>query len=78
MADVTAKVKVDYRDDLGNGQVNLRFSPEYDDDRNKTWAEFTPSLSLSMNVKESVAGHFPVGASFTLTFTKESEADDAR
>lgn len=63
----TAKIKLASREDLQNGQVALRFEPDYQDDRNKEWAESTPTLQISMNVKGAVAENFQPGA-YTLTF----------
>ncbi len=65
---ITAKIKVTTKSDVNDGQVNLGFNADYADDRNKEWAKYTPALSLSMAVLESVADHFEVGQSFTLTF----------
>jgi hypothetical protein len=72
---VTAKVVVSGNVTTGQGtayeQVNLSFTPDYADGRNKEWAVATPGLSLSMTVKPEVAEHFPQGKAFTLTFTPE-------
>ena len=73
MANVTAKVKVTNMTSLVAGQQTLSFSPDYNDERNKEWAVATPALSLSMSVKEEVAGHFKVGQAYTLTFSPEEE-----
>lgn len=75
MSDVTAKVicrtATPVQPDTESEQVQLEFGPDYDDDRNKEWAKFTPGLSLTMTVKPEVAGHFAPGSRFTLTFTPE-------
>lgn len=73
MASVTAKVKLDSADSDGSEQTTLRFSPDYQDDRNKEWAAATPSLSLIMTVRNEVAEqHFSVGDRYTLTFDKQN------
>lgn len=75
MSDVTAKVRissVQKPGGAGPGSTTVHFSPDYDDGRNKEWAVATPSLSLSMTVKDEVAEqHFSAGDAFTLTFGKE-------
>lgn len=71
---VTAKVKVEDRRRTGD-EVALRFGPDYQDDRNKAWAASTPNLSLSMTVRGKVADQFPMGATGTLTFDMDEQAD---
>ena len=69
---VTAKVKVTLKENNPNsGSTRLAFGADYADDRNKEWSEFTPSISLNMSVKDSVAEHFDLGQAFTLTFEQE-------
>lgn len=76
MANVTAKIKVDSKSaPQYHDQQTITFSPDYNDGRNKEWAEATPSLSLSITVKGSVAEHFEVGQAFTLTFTPEDSSE---
>jgi hypothetical protein len=69
----TMKVKCRLREPAGDGQVRLEFGPDYDDDRNKDWAKYTPALSFSATVKEEVADReFPSnGDTFTVTFERE-------
>jgi hypothetical protein len=68
---ITAKVKLMTRDQhVAGGQVSLTFVADYQDDRNKAWAEATPALSVSMTVKADVAEEFQQGDAFTLTFEK--------
>jgi len=69
---VTAKITVSGKTPQGT-QTLLTFMPDYQDGRNKEWAEATPSLSLSMNVLNSVAERFDVGQAWTLTFTPSEE-----
>lgn len=75
MVNITAKIKCQAADVQAAGtaheQVLLTFVPDYDDDRNKEWARFTPGLSLTMGVKPEVAELFEPGARYTLTFTPE-------
>lgn len=70
---ITAKVKVSSKQPQGEGSTSLAFGADYADDRNKEWAEFTPGISISMSVKNSVAEHFELGQAFTLTFDPEEE-----
>lgn len=62
---------------IGNGpdQTTLNFTADYNDERNKEWAEFTPSLSLSMTVTNEVAKEFQAGKSYLLTFEDVQEYD---
>ena len=71
---ITAKVKCVARvsADLNGDHDVVRFQPDYDDDRNKEWAKYTPALSLSMNVRKDVP--FEVGTAYTLTFEPSAEA----
>jgi hypothetical protein len=69
---ITAKVKVSNKAPAYEGVTSLAFQPDYADDRNKEWAAATPTLSLAMTVKDSVAEHFELGQAFTLTFEPES------
>lgn len=73
---VTAKVTCANKIEQGEGedkQVQVSFTPDYNDGRNKEWSLYTPSLSLSMTLKGSVADRFTPGHHYTLTFT---ESDD--
>jgi hypothetical protein len=64
---VTAKVSCTYKQ-LGQGAVQVVFSPDYASGANVEWASATPSLSLSMVVKD--ASLFDVGQRYTLTFAE--------
>lgn len=64
---VTAKVSCTYKQ-LGEGAVQVVFSPDYSAGANAAWASATPSLSLSMVVKDGSL--FTVGQRYTLTFTE--------
>lgn len=71
---VTAKIKCQTKESWGtDGQVRVTFVPDYNDDRNKEWARFTPALSLDMTLKDEVAHHFETGQAYTLTFEPTAE-----
>lgn len=82
---ITAKLKCTGKAPSGQPTENpedqtwmLSFGPDYADGANAEWAAATPSLSLSMTVKASVAEHYAVGESWDLAFTKpDGHADDA-
>jgi hypothetical protein len=50
------------------GQAALFFDADYNDERNKEWAKYTPALSLNMTVTEEVAEQFEQGGRYLLTF----------
>lgn len=56
------------KEDAGNGQVNLFFSADYNDERNKAWAKYTPVLSVQMAVIDSVSEGFELAGRYLLTF----------
>ena len=68
---ITAKVfcssKTVYKG--GNGGAQFKFAVDYQDGRNKEWAQATPTLSLDMSVNRE--DMFEVGKSYTLTFTPD-------
>ena len=68
---VTAKVKVSGKGEPVDGQVAMSFTADYNDERNKEWAKYTPALFIQMTVLESVAEKFSVDQAFTLTFSPE-------
>ena len=65
---VTAKAKIISKAPGGGGLVNVAFGPDYQDGRNAEWSVATPSLSVSMNVKEDIAEGWDVGQPVTITF----------
>ena len=69
----TAKVFLHQKIDASDGQVQLLFNADYNDGRNKEWAKYTPALSLSMTVIDSVADQFDVSGKYTLTFEKSED-----
>lgn len=68
---ITAKVKVQYTSPNGEDQTQVNLIADYDDDRNKEWAKYTPALSVAITVKNEIADRFPMGQAFTLNFTPE-------
>lgn len=52
-------------------QTQLEFTADYNDERNKEWAKWTPALSVSMHVKNEVAEQFEVHENYLLTFEKQ-------
>lgn len=73
---MTAKAKVtrkEAQDPSEDSQVTIEFGPDYADGRNAEWAKYTPSLSVTMTVKASVAKHYQQGQPWTLTFTPTEE-----
>lgn len=69
----TAKVTLASKTDFGN-MVGLSFLPDYAEGRNAEWAEATPSMTLSMTVKRTLADQLDEGAALTLTFTVDEAA----
>ena len=73
---VTAKVLCTSKNHLGetdDSGASLSFGADYADDRNKAWAEATPSISLSMTVNAQAATHFAAGKAYTLTFEEQDD-----
>lgn len=72
---ITAKVKLQGSEENGSDQTTLFFVADYDDNRNKEWAEYTPYLGVTMVVKNSVAEQkaFEPGNAFELRFIPEAE-----
>jgi hypothetical protein len=59
-------------------QVQLGFQPDYNDNRNKEWAQYTPSLNLGMTVTQEVFDRigFHIGDRFVGSF-QPAEVDPA-
>jgi len=53
------------------GTTDLVFNASYEDGKNAEWAAKTPTLSLQMQVVDSVAQQVAVGDEITLTFAKD-------
>lgn len=64
----TLKLKLASKSDAGSGQTRLVFQADYDDEKNKEWAKYTPVLNLDFVVlnEVSVAQH-EVGTTYTAT-----------
>jgi hypothetical protein len=69
---VTAKARVVNKEPYGNGST-LTFAPDYQDGRNKEWAEATPVLNLVTTWLGDVADQFDIGDTVTLTFEKSQD-----
>lgn len=79
----TAMAKLYGIDKATDGEtVTLFFNADYDDERNKEWAKYTPSLHVQIVVTAEVAekqfgvdrkhaGPLPLGASFEVMFTRK-------
>lgn len=65
---VTAKVVCGWKQ-TGDTGVMVQFLPDYAQGRNSEWATATPSLNLTMTVKD--ANLFQTGQAYTLTFEPE-------
>ena len=64
----TAVATLSTKKDAGNEQMTLFFCADYNDERNKEWARWTPVLNVHMNVLDSVAEQFTQGGRYLLTF----------
>jgi hypothetical protein len=71
MSTTTAVATLASMQDAGNGQTALFFAADYNDERNKEWAKYTPGLSLQMTVRDDVANHFEKGGRYLLTFERQ-------
>ena len=71
MSKTTAVATLHSKADAGLGQTTLGFSADYNDERNKEWAKYTPALGVTMTVLDSVAEGFEQGARYLLTFEKQ-------
>jgi hypothetical protein len=72
MTEITAKITCTNKEELGDGQAQVRFAPDYAEGRNSSWAAATPALSLSMCLKGDVADDFQVGQAYELRFIPEA------
>lgn len=70
---VTAKAKCTRHEQTSDGQVVLEFQADYDDDRNREWAKYTPAFSAIMTVLGEVAEQFQQGDKITVTFSKSED-----
>lgn len=68
---VTAKITCSVKSKVNDDQYSLVFGADYQDDRNKEWAKYTPALSINMTVNAEAAKHFEQGKAYTLRFAPE-------
>lgn len=69
MTNITAVATLNGKTD-NNGQVQLGFNADYNDERNKEWAKYTPALSITMHVTQEVAEKFDQGGRYLVTFER--------
>lgn len=72
-ARMTAKVRLQSKQDASDGQRELVFAPDYSDSRNEAWAKYTAVLDLKMVVKSEVGDKHAVGDNYTLIFEPEED-----
>ena len=61
---VTAYSKIPQSDDT----TTVHFGPDYNSEKNKEWAKYTPSLQFSMHLKNEIADNIGQGQPFLVTF----------
>jgi hypothetical protein len=71
MSQITAVASLYTKGESSDGQTALAFGADYNDERNKEWAKYTPGLSVNMTVIDSVAEKFEQGGRYLLTFEKQ-------
>lgn len=69
MTNITAVATLNGKTD-NNDQVQLSFGADYNDERNKAWAKYTPGLSVIMHVTPEVAEKFDQGGRYLVTFER--------
>ena len=70
MSKTTAVATLSSKGESNAGQTQLSFSADYNDERNKAWAKYTPGLSVIMHVTDEVAEQFEQGGRYLLTFER--------
>lgn len=70
MSQTTAVATLSNKGESNAGQTQLSFNADYNDERNKAWAKYTPGLSVIMHVTDEVAETYEAGARYLLTFKK--------
>lgn len=68
---ITAVATLYTKEAKGDEQTLLGFSADYNDERNKEWAKYTPALGVTMTVTDAVAKNFEQGGRYLLTFEKQ-------
>lgn len=71
MTQITAVATLQVKGESNSGQTPLAFSADYNDERYKEWAKYTPALSVQMHVTDAVAEKFELGGRYLLTFEKQ-------
>lgn len=71
---VTPQSPVARKDGQGvRESAEVELVPDYAGDRNKDWAEYTPSGTIRMWINGPALPEFVVGRAFTVTFEAEDE-----
>jgi hypothetical protein len=70
MSKITAVASLYTKGESHDGQTPLSFGADYNDERNKEWAKYTPGLNISMTVLDSVAEQFERGGRYLITFER--------
>lgn len=70
MTKTTAVATLYNKGPVVEGQAALTFTADYNDERNKDWAKYTPALTVNMTVIDSVAAQFEQGGRYLLTFER--------
>lgn len=73
---IGAVAKVATKEPIGDGQTRLTFQADYNDERNKEWAKYTPAFAVQMNVLDEVAENFEQGETYLVTFKRRRDDDD--
>lgn len=68
---ITAVATLSSKGESNAGQTQLSFNADYNDERNKAWAKYTPGLSVTMHVTDEVAEAFEAGGRYLLTFQRQ-------
>lgn len=72
---VTLKLTVTNNVDAGDAGRSISMLPDYNDERNKEWSNYTPNAQLTMTVKNEVASDIlKTGRSFLVTLTPDEES----
>lgn len=74
MSKTTAVVTLSNKGHQHGGQTQLSFNADYNDERNKAWAKYTPGISIIMHVTDEVAAGFEHGDRYLLTFERQESA----
>jgi hypothetical protein len=76
---VTPQSPISGKDGQLRDSAEIEMVPDYAGDRNKDWAEYTPSGVIRMNVNGPALSQFVQGKAFTVTFEEDySESGGAK